>query len=424
MLYSAVAVIISFVLVFFSLRRRLIGASFLPLFYGAVSLYTIISTLIFSFGQDVPFDFFNRTDVMYIKESVRIFSYAALVYSVGLFLGGGLFARSNRYVSSFKVPQLDVLSRHVGSTGMFLFSLLSPVILIMSFGLGAIFYRNEYAPADVIAVGMVIARISLPICSFSIALIANPFLRSASFIINYAVLLGITSRAILFVIFFHGLAIFLKRGKIGYGYILIAFVFAIFSSAVVLQFRMYPELGLVPMLSYIWDGEFDVSFLLSGINYVLTYSSSYLGFMLQEVHYDSRLFWIAVNPLPSSMIDIAAVIEFSRVRANIPYSAIGEGYLMSGMGFYIFFLILGFYFAFVEQLSKPLPLIFRLAIVLFMVMVAFMSAQYNLRGSSRLLYYVTIIFIIGWFVELCLRSLKRKARADFHAMPDHSSSSR
>ena len=192
-----------------------------------------------------------------------------------------------------------------------------------------------------------------------------------------------------------------KDNKIGVVSLLKHVVTTIFLLSLVLSFRNLEVQGLFPFFYLIFNFNQFIDLLLNGFQGVFTN----LGVSLPLAVYVDSAYNISsadvfksLNPLPGFVIGVGSIEQLLRYNVFIPYSAVGIlfNYGMPLSCFYYF--LIGIFFFFVDmnaykEFSNNRPL----RAILIMVAPAFfiiISLQYNLRGSTRMLYYGLFILIL------------------------------
>ncbi|WP_138674542.1 oligosaccharide repeat unit polymerase [Pseudoalteromonas aurantia] len=366
----------------------------MPVFYIITATYTYLGVFYFNFAKVVPANLYELTSNRYILEASNVFLIFVFFYLLGclfshVFFNKGLVASNNQNL----LNSIAVFKDRVPQSLMIFIALSAPILLLLSFGTEEVFSRTGYTSDSRVMIGMTLSRILLPISCICIAFVKGNIFRYSLLFINYIMLFGITSRAMVFVPFFYLLGCFLISEKFGFKRTIICIFVSVFSLALSLDYRFNLQQGILPNVESIFRDGVDFSIVVYGLNYTLSYSVILLGYMIQTVDYDLSLFFAALSPLPSFIYDISNIISDAKVRANIPYSAIGELYLS---GYFLFLVIsfgLGCFLNKSEMYFKKKSGIFVFIAFVFMAMFALMSTQYQLRGAFRLIYYIFFIML-------------------------------
>lgn len=373
------------------LTKGYMSVAFFSLYYIAVSIYSFLGMIVFEFATEVPYNFYGKVSKTTVIEAIKVFAFLALSFSLGALLTALIKKRAEFSGKGFERLAI-FLRRH--QLAVIFISVLSSIVMLYSFGLADFWSRTGYESSNLWQVGKIFSRIMLPISSFFIAFIGKRGLRWSVFIFAYFVFFGLTSRAMIFVPFFYCIGCYIRYGRIGSIRFLFMATLILFSAASALDMRTNEQQGLYNNLSYVIGSGVDIGELVVGVNYVVAYSVAYLAYIIENVSYDSSLFWLAINPLPGSFIDIDRVASEARIAPRIPYSAVGEVLLMLHSGIYVVYFLLGLGFAYIEATLKRRSMLFYALFSVTFLMLCLVSTQYNLRGSMRLLYYCIFLFFL------------------------------
>ena len=378
------------------LKKGKYATAFMPFFYVFISIYTYFGAITLDYAKVVP----NALAESINSNDIEMACIVILLFAFFFSLSASFFSIREKNVEKKNFGQgisplyfkiIEPVRRKLGSKSLFIISLVSPLVLALSYGVSDVLYREGYLGSSRFMFGMLIARITLPISCICMALLPSRS-RFLSAALNYLLLFSITSRAMLFIPLFLLLSRYLNKGRFGFWYFLTIFIVLIISMGVALEFRYNEFQGLIPNFLLLINEGVSFEYIQLGLNYVTSYSVFLLAYMMKYVgNYDPNLFWAAVNPLPSFVYDIGDIMENAKIREYIPYSAIGELYLM-GMNYLIVIaLIIGGVFSRMESFLMKKATVFSVIGTGFIIMFSLMSTQYQLRGSFRLVIYVVAI---------------------------------
>lgn len=394
--------------VFSLLVDKLYAVSIVSIFYVCVVAYSVVGLFFYEYAKEVPWGFYYKVDDESLMVAALIYSSYALALALGaLLFGGGRGDGSGQKRASKNFALSFMLLARGYWPWMVLVAMLSPVFLVVAFGIGPLWHRVGY-DMEGWDFASKFSRVFLPVSSVALIFIPIYWLRWILFLVLYAAFFSLTSRAVVLVPFFYFVAFTFFVGKISLVRLLFCSVFAVVGAVAALDFRLNVEQGLIPNLSHLFFVGLDASVFFEGFNYIFSYSLTYLAYMVKFVDYDSKIFWISLNPLPGGFVDIEYISEFARVAPRIPYSAVGEVFLMLGWSSVLLFLLLGGCFARVERYLSKRSLFFCMLFVVFVVFFGLMSTQYNLRGAARLVYYAFFVYFLYFSLRFSA-SVMRKA---------------
>ncbi|WP_155247365.1 hypothetical protein [Teredinibacter turnerae] len=279
-------------------------------------------------------------------------------------------------------------------------SLISPILFMIWMGFGDFWFREGYVKET--NVWGVVARLSLPLSAFSCAFIKNRFVRIFCLLLIFFPVFAQTSRAVLLVGFFYYVGLFVRESKVTLGQTLIFILYSIFAVGFALEYRYNEAQGVYGNLSTLFEHGLSMDLLVFGVNYVFSFSVYLLGYMLEYVEYDLNIFLIAINPLPSTFLNIDHVIDNAKINKYAPYSAVGELALVGEGCLYMFAFALAQFYSLLERYAMKKSFVMALLIAALVSLFTLMSTQYNLRGAIRLIYY--LMFSCGlWYFMRRLR---------------------
>jgi hypothetical protein len=188
----------------------------------------------------------------------------------------------------------------------------------------------------------------------------------------------------------------------------VAVLFAALASIVLLQtplaLRGSSEHGLIPYITRLFDGSPGAPGLDSAVSNIL-FSYALTGAV---AYHAPPIAWswflISIDPRPGQFTDWYAIEPLLRVNAFTPDNALGE---LANHGLWMIvgsFLVVGAFFAYLDgrirQLLSTGPALGGLLLFALAGFFVLETLQYNLRSSSRIIYYLIAadlgLRVIGW----------------------------
>ncbi|MEL0625096.1 hypothetical protein V6238_18725, partial [Marinomonas arenicola] len=90
----------------------------------------------------------------------------------------------------------------------------------------------------------------------------------------------------------------------------------------VMNSRNFITQGVFPNIFHFYREGIDFTYIWLALNYLSSYSLFATSLTLQDHIFDLSSFMIAINPLPSSYVDIDYIVETQKLNKNSPYPAI------------------------------------------------------------------------------------------------------
>lgn len=363
----------------------------LPVFYFFIVIYTVLGTNIFSFATEVPFQLYdNITNESYIDSIVSILI-AAISFMVGATMAS--FGKYKTQVSFLTVINQKII--YIKSIYIIVIYLTVVIFLHLGYGLSSVYYKEGYTIGDSgIAVFRILYTLLLPFSMLLLPLIKSSILRWILLILIILLVLGTSSRMIILIPFFYYLGVVIKSKKISLFKFFISVVAIIFLLNAVINFRDNQFQGLIPNLINLISGKVNYDLLNYALNYLFSFSVYASAYTIQDFSFDFKSFLYSINPLPSSYIDVSYMLNTQKFNEYSPFPAIS--YLALG-GFkylFLYYCLSGFTWAYILKKFQAKNVYVYFFMIILLLVFTFLSTQYNLRGVSRLTYYVVFIFLI------------------------------
>jgi hypothetical protein len=368
------------------------SGAYLIIFYTVTVASGFLGFRIFDFAYGMPFLFGDNLVEKNFITTELIFLTAVISY----FIGYIIFSQDYRIlINSSTSPILSEEAIHNKKPNKLVMVILLtiPVFsLITSYGLGNILYRSEYIP-EVIMWLKSISLLILPITLiYSYYARTNKYIIFIFYLIFFILLFGLGSRfmAVLPLCYLLSKVLFAKE-RLNLFKVFMAFVIAILSIMIAIQNRRYDLHGILPYAENIVRNGLDFSILLFAYNYISSFSYSLTAYLVDNIEYSIDYFFVSINPLPGFLIGWAEVAPLLRINKFAPYNAISElaAVNMAVLSAYYFFA--GLFFGFTEKVLSKRKSYFRIVVIFFSLIFTFYSLQYNLRSTTRMLYYLAVI---------------------------------
>lgn len=370
-------------------KSLLVSITSIPAIYIG---YFLISIFVFSFGEDMPYTYYQESQ----KTSYLNVAGAISVHFLAVFLAFVVISPFDRWnraaaTSSYYVDGLKPLLRFRLKLPGALVCLLPTAFIFMSAPISDLWQRDGYILEAAQHGWMRFADIT-----FLLSALMTPFIRNQ--VLKYATLMGVmlpfmglgSRSAVVMLIVFTAL----DRFAIGNRNILkhlLLLLFALYLLALTLYMRSQSAGGLLPMLVAGFSVNPEVMFanLVFGMNYMFNLSFILIGELFATVQTESRWFFYSISPLPSFIVDMTDDFDAAnRFRANIPYS--GFGYAFKHLGAITYFALTfcaAICFLCLRSLfSTRRDILEKILCFAFFVFPFLLLLQYNLRSGFRMIY--------------------------------------
>lgn len=204
--------------------------------------------------------------------------------------------------------------------------------------------------------------------------------------------------AVVFLVYIFSNLIF-KNEKLLSVKIFLPIFLCLLSVLLAIQMRRTDEHGFIPYVTNILSNGIDMDLLRISLNYVTSYSYSLTAYLIERDFNTEQLFWKSISPIPGSIIGWSEVSNQLRVNVYVPFNAFfelhkkGYPYLIS------YFFFSGLIFSFIERTIKGKSLVFYLLFLILVMLFVLTSLQYNLRSSTRLIYYSLVVLFSFYLFE-------------------------
>ncbi|WP_090208547.1 hypothetical protein [Yoonia litorea] len=384
--------------------RRLLELAVLcvPLIYCG---YFVLSILVFSFGEDMPFDYFSRNmlDVYGFVLTMICFHFFAVLAAMRF-----VDLLDNRSYVAVDVNYFRKLD--IGITG-FLFCISPAFFVFLAVPNSDLWERPAFIYISASNHWMRFADLLL-----FLSAVLTPFIRRNGFkflclFVVTTSFLAVGSRsAIVMLIVFAAVEMLVLRRHRSWVPIAIGLL-AFWLLGAILYLRIVNSGGILPVFQAAFFSDFSAvsHMVLYGTNYIFNLSFVLNGELLETVAAEAKWFYYSIIPVPSVLYDLTAEFNSThRFRANIPYP--GFGYAISYMGPFlyigaVFLSSFGFLLA-RKYLSTRRDIFEAILCFSFFAFPFLIQLQYNLRTGTRLIYvFAAVYFIVAILRRIRLRQL-------------------
>lgn len=361
--------------------------------------YFLISVVVFTFGQVMPYTYFDEQYMTIYMQVVAMFCLHFIMVSFGYSAARYAPDRS-RAALSYQRHLSKVRDLEIGSWA-FAVAILPPLFILLSSDFGDLASRQGFILKSAQHGLMRFADLF-----FFPAVLVLPFMRSnvlrlfALFAIFTAFIALGSRSAVVALVVYMVIRFFLLKRMSGTKFLLWS-VFTAYSLGIVLVLRTQNEGGLLAVAtafvsenpSSIFDG------LVFGLNYIFNLSFVLIGELFMIARPKEEFFLYSILPLPSFVFDMTAEYDaHMRFRANIPFSGFGYAVLFLGP---VLYAAMVFATSFVFFTARRLfvtrkDLFERVACFAVVVFPFLILLQYNLRTGTRLAYtFVALYFMVS-----------------------------
>jgi hypothetical protein len=380
-----IPVILSTISLSASIRRHGIASQLASIYLFVIGAYTYLGTVLFSFAYDVPFAFFLPYSSVAISNACSYFFLLSTCLSFGF-----LFTRS---VGRTHHTNLYSSRRNLSVTISLLPASFPLLSICFNYPIGDLFYRTYYYISPASSLLAILASLVLPFSAALLAISSNPFYKLID-LLTIASLFSLNSRAIVLYLSIQFL-VRLVLGRLN-GMSKISSVFILlFFFASTLFLRECSTQGLWGnILALVADSSDFLRYMNLGLNYMLSYPVAAFLASNDAILSKGQAFWEALSPVPSIIKDQVDLIGLDKINDFSPFTAISQLYEALRYPSLIAWAMLGLGIAFLRRPLRPAGL----PVLLFdlYVMICFIYASsYNLRGFSRLIYLVPVLWLFA-----------------------------
>jgi hypothetical protein len=368
-------------------------APFLPsriffLYYFLVISIQIVSS---TFGSTI--DLFN-----FKEQSTQEMVYETYKFIVTLVVFIWLSYKITSLKLNFQIEEFNKTNTGLHrrfSLKPFIYILVYSLLIYLSYDGNEYFIREDYLPKDRDKVIYLFASIFGGFTTYIIISNSTPKISILYLTFFLIMTLGAASRFsfVYVVLYFILLFIFYRKQKISF-YVLLILLACIYFIYVA-SLRSLDSHGLINYFSIY--NLLSIELINKGL-FVIYYIFDYGFYVLTNITQNPPLpvdyFLVAINPLPSFLIDVYDTVEQLRLNVYVPYSSIGELYLYGSSVYVPFAIFLGIILRIIDKMYSDSGINFKPFIILLVLVLSALFWQYNLRSFMRIIYYLLFVFII------------------------------
>lgn len=376
--------------------------------------YFLISIGIFSFGENMPFTYYNQDR----KDEYGYVSMLVCIHFLVVVAAFQIIGRvDKKHFEANKLQQLKSLG--LGRVGG-LFCLLPVVFVLLSLSGSELWYRNSFRYDVETSNFLRFADLLVLVSAILIPFIRNTFLKYAVLASVAVAFLALGSRtAIVVLVVFSAMNLFvLQKARTWVSIILLLVAFWLLGT--ILLLRTYNLGGIAAVIDTALFGDYGaiIERVLYGFNYNFNLSFVLIAELLGIARTEDKWFYYGILPLPSAVFDQTELYDsLNRFRTNIPYS--GFGYTLAHVGAisylaFVFISSLAFLilrkFISVKRDIYEATLTFGVFAFPFIILL-----QYNLRTGTRIAYAFLVVFVLVAIWRNRVFSVKRQRKVRAHA---------
>jgi hypothetical protein len=353
---------------------------------------------------------------LYVADSLMASSIIAhFASAISLLMGSYAFQRfyGLQYLSPISVlkNEISLLDRGAVANLTYMMTFICTLSTILTYGFDDIFYRTYYlADSSTLAIlSQLSAVVGVLLASFLVTVKQTKSKIAAyfCFLVIFLIVFAKGSRfAVLAILLFQFIPLILNGkdfGFMGFVKIILTILFAYYVMHATLYFRAESEYGLLPYFGSLvdvflslsendfqsfWDILLNISFSLPVTEITIQYGLHDIGELA-----------ISLSPLPGEVAGWYEIADARRVSEYIPFSALGELYGYSPLACIIYMFVAGAIFEYAAHEfaygAGRGKLVLMLLLFSIGVLFCLNAVQYNLRSTTRLLYYLLVI-VFSW----------------------------
>lgn len=365
---------------------------------------------VFDRGDGTFYDI-SPSDVTYTASTLAHFISA-------IFLVFGAYLTNRSFAFYKKLNPIQVLRENIDSSDdsllrvMTVFAAAASVLSSLSaYGLDDLLYRSYYLPE--VGVATTIAQLTGILSTLLASILACRSNRSAKllaavcYICGFLMVFSKGSRyAVISILIYQFLPLFMQRGR-SLIYVVINVIVTVSLAYILmhssLYFRTDFQYGLLPYVNNLGDAISSMSddnFQSVWDNFLnVTFSLPVTQVTIEAGGHNFSSMLIALNPMPGELAGWYQIADEKRVSDFIPFSAIGELYGFSPFLLMLYMLCVGVVFSIVENelncSHDRLKLFLTLFVFAFVLLFSLLVLQYNLRNSTRMIYYLSAVLFLN-----------------------------
>lgn len=375
-----------------------------------------ISVIAITLMYDVYYpkkDKFNYFDLDFIsskdfRQTMFVFINMVVLFLIGVNCYTFFHKEYNKINRlSIKVIEVKNIKTELLTSIVIVLLMISLLLVYIDNGNG-LFYRSQYIPKKSSILKTIYQNLFIFLSVLS-GLLYKKNRMVAIFSIMITILIGISlgsrTATIYLILFGASLSFFIesKQNKILFYFISLPLVTLFFGYNLSLRSESFGH-GLFPYLKIVVNKPFIIfKYTISNIYYTFVFGF-YDTTKTMELYKNESISNLitCLNPMPGGFTRWPQLAPKLRTNEWLPYTAIGELARFPIFSFF-YYLLLGFYFAYVDNFIKKQILckkyVFSILQVLLLLLFVIHSFEYNLRSTNRFIVYSILVLIIFYFME-------------------------
>lgn len=330
-----------------------------------------------------------------------------IVASISFYIGLSVI-RHKKASSRIDVERIRSILYKLESSTIILLYVATVFMMHIAYPYEYIYFREGYLP---IYGGSNMLKMLFELMVF-VLLIVLPFYKSKVGRLLLLVLIlilvqGLNKRMTVLLPILYLMSSYVRDSKLNYSSFFILILVSLLFSATAYEYRGNLEQGVISNIIYFYNNGINFEMSLDSINYLFGFS--FLSTLVTSSFFDVSLneFFISINPLPSTIIDVSSVINKHKITVFAPYSALGTLGVLGFAYVSVYYFIAGLIFNFCKTyFSVRFSMASSIIFLLFMSF-TMLSLQYQLRTATRFVYYAVFVFLFFKVISSFLLIKKR-----------------
>ena len=397
---TSMAVLIFLLLWFFTykLYKKKNYLILLPVFYMFVSLWVVLGFADDSLNQSIWL-----IEDKHILKTYLIFGCASISFYVG---SSVLKERKNS--GGFDLERIKLIFSRLNSSYIFIFYIATILLMHIAYPMEFLYFREGYLP---LYNGNNTLQLFFDFMVYIIAMLLpfhkSKIVRYILFFLLLVFLQGLNKRLIILIPVIYFLGSYVRDMKFHYLKFFLLISVSLFFAAVVFSYRNNYEQGIISNIIYFYNKGLDFDLSIAGINYLFGFS--FLSTLATSSFFDVTIseLLVSINPLPSTIIDVSHVVENHKITVFAPYSALGTLGSLGLLYVCVYYLFAGFVFNYCKYYFPARFSVLSLLIFLLFLSFAMLSVQYQLRTTTRFIYYAIFYFTMFKLISSYFSTLKK-----------------
>ena len=385
------------------------GAIFVGI-YAITAVCGYLGFRVFSFAYGMPFRFGDSLSVSHFVAAEFAFLVAVLAFVAGYMMLSERYGKARPQSQPQRIrsrrPGTISTKNAIAMAGF----IVSVSLLLAAYGWVGIFERSEYLPNTINRVFKSLGILLTPGVLVYAHYYKVPRSALVIFYLSYLLLFfGMGSRSLVLLPISYVMASFFSPGGgIGLKKLSISAGATILLVSIALSVRDTSTHGVIPYAQDIVSNGLEEELMLLAFNYVSAFSYSLTAYLSDSMYYEVNYLWVSLDPRLGFMIGWPAVSENLKINPYAPYNTISELYFFGWSVVGAYYFAIGSIFALCERYSRNRSRILHFVVYISVLFFTIYSLQYNLRSSTRIIYYILAVFIAVIVIRSILLFLQQR----------------